>query len=214
MGTTYPRVRQLLRDEVLKLGSVNRVSMATGLTNNTIGKYLEGLSEPQQDTLEKLSKYFNKSVVWLRGDDDWHWTDGAKFKPLSTPSGLIPVVSMASANGDGPCWEDAYPVGQGMEMIHRPEGVIDPKAFAVKVDGDSMSPRYENGEIVVVCPHKQVTSGMYVVAKISDGRVMVKRIRYVNDHVLLESINPNYETIFIPKDQLEFAYRIVWKKEG
>lgn len=139
---------------------------------------------------------------------------GVDMAPVPPPSGLIPVVSMASANGDGPCWEDAYPVGHGMEQIWRPHDVDDPRAFGVKVDGDSMSPKYEDGDIVVVCPQKQVTSGMPVVAKLADGRVLIKRIRYINDHVLLESINPGYDPIFIKKDEIEFAYKIVWTKGG
>jgi SOS-response transcriptional repressor LexA len=43
---------------------------------------------------------------------------------------------------------------------------------------------------------------------------MIKRIRYVNDHVLLESINSNYEPIFVKRDEVEFAYKIVWTKGG
>lgn len=67
---TYPRVRELLQQEVKKFQSVNQVALKTGLTNNTIGKYMDGISEPQTETLEKLSQYFKKPVAWLRGDDD------------------------------------------------------------------------------------------------------------------------------------------------
>lgn len=70
MHVTFPRVRELLQAEVKKLGSVNQVSLKTNLTNNTIAKYLDGLSEPKQDTLDKLSIYFKKPVAWLRGDSD------------------------------------------------------------------------------------------------------------------------------------------------
>ena len=67
---TYPRVRALIQEEVKKQGSVNRVSLLTGLTNNTLAKYLEGISEPQQETLEIMSIYFKRPVAWLRGDSD------------------------------------------------------------------------------------------------------------------------------------------------
>lgn len=68
--STYPRVKELIHAEVAKLGSVNRVAIQTGLTNNTIGKYLDGYSEPQQETLERLAAYFKRPVAWLRGDTD------------------------------------------------------------------------------------------------------------------------------------------------
>lgn len=44
--------------------------MKTGLTNNTIGKYLEGMAEPKCDTLKKLAKTYGTTEAWLRGDSD------------------------------------------------------------------------------------------------------------------------------------------------
>jgi phage repressor protein C with HTH and peptisase S24 domain len=185
-----------------------QIGSECGINHVSIGQYHKGIT-PDAKNLALLAKYLRVEFSDILSD-----LDSYDLSPIPPPSGLIPVISMASANGDGPCWEDAYPVGHGMQMIHRPHDVIDPKAFGVKVDGDSMSPKYEDGDIVVVCPQKQVTSGMPVVVKLADGRVMIKRIRYVNDYVLLESINSNYEPIFVKRDEVEFAYKIVWTKGG
>lgn len=237
---TYPRVRDLLQSDIDSGMSLRAVCRKVDLHPNTVGSYLEGRAEAGEDSLEKIAKAYGKTVSWLRGANTVKVSNLAEklgidtkevlsrlqqlgysvkssydeLEPVPPSTSLIPVVGLASANGDGPCWEDAYPVGHGIQMIHRPHDVIDPKAFGVKVDGDSMSPKYEDGDIVVVCPQKQVTSGMPVVVKLSDGRVMIKRIRYINDHVLLESINASYEPIFVKRDQVEFAYKIVWTKGG
>lgn len=136
------------------------------------------------------------------------------IEAIPRPAGLMPVVSMASANGDGPCWEEHYPQGHGMEQIWRPHDITDPRAFGVKVDGDSMTPVFRHGDTVVVCPQKQVVNGDEVVARLRDGRVVVKVIRYLNGYVLLESYNTAYEPIFSERDQVEFAYKIVWHKRG
>jgi transcriptional regulator with XRE-family HTH domain len=90
--------------------SVNAIVKKTGITHNAIGAYLEGRSEPTQSSLEKISKAYGKSVAWLRGDvenDAPFMINGVPLEPMPGPSGLIPVVSQASANGDGPLWEDA-----------------------------------------------------------------------------------------------------------
>lgn len=97
MHPTFPRVRELLQAEVVKLGSVNKVSLNTGLTNNTIGKYLEGLSEPKQETLDKLSAYFKKPVAWLRGDSDDATT------PQHTTTGLVNLSALSEGQREG--WE-------------------------------------------------------------------------------------------------------------
>ena len=213
---TFQRVIDLFKADLKNGETLRGLVRKTGLNSNTIANYLEGITEPTQSSLEKISKAYGKSVAWLRGDVDHDppfTINGRALEPVPESTGKIPVVSMASANGDGPLWEDAYPVGHGMEMIHRPYDVTDPKAFGVKISGDSMSPKYDDGDVVVVCPDKQVVSGAPVVAKLKDGRVMVKRIRFLNGHVLLESVNPNYEPIFTTRDDIEFAYKVVWKKE-
>ena len=210
----YPRLVQALEDIMGKYGN-NKAAVARKLGTNasSIQYYLEGNRAPGLVMLAQIAHEVGKTVEDLMGVH--HPTSSAgtcDFPPLPPPSGLIPVVSMASANGDGPCWEDAYPVGHGMEMIWRPHDVYDPRAFGVKVDGDSMAPVFRSGDIVVVCPQKQVFSGDEVVARLRDGRVVVKVIRYSDGYVVLQSYNPDHEPIFAEKDQLEFAYKIIWHK--
>jgi phage repressor protein C with HTH and peptisase S24 domain len=76
-------------------------------------------------------------------------------------------------------------------------------AYAVQVAGDSMSPRYEDGEICFVDPKRRVKRGDYVIAQIrQEGHgpllAYVKRfIRQNSIELVLEQFNP-------PK-QLRFA---------
>lgn len=65
-GKTPERVVELLREAVEK-SSQSAVSRDTGLTQSAIGRYIQGIGEPSQSTLEKLAAYFGVSVAWLRG---------------------------------------------------------------------------------------------------------------------------------------------------
>ncbi len=67
---TPERVRAVLQDMVREMGSINKVVKRTGITHNTIGTWLEGRSEPEQESLEKLSAACGRTVAWLRGDTD------------------------------------------------------------------------------------------------------------------------------------------------
>lgn len=202
------RLQHLIGNELSEGKTYRQIALDIGLNHVSISQYHKGII-PDAKNLAILSKYFRINFADLLIE-----MDSFDLSPFPPPSGLIPVVSMASANGDGPCWEDAYLVGQGMEMIWRPHDVIDAKAFGIKVDGDSMIPVFRPGDVVVVCPQKQVVNGDEVVAKLKDGRVVVKVIRYINGHVLLESYNQSHDPIFTEKDQLDFAYKIVWHKRG
>lgn len=66
-GKTPDKVRQLLGDAVSQ-SSQAAVAKETGLTRQTVQRYLQGIGEPSGATLQKLADYFDVPVYWLRGD--------------------------------------------------------------------------------------------------------------------------------------------------
>lgn len=75
-------------------------------------------------------------------------------------------------------------------------------AYAVAVSGESMSPRYEDGEICFVDPKRRVKKGDYVIAQIRQEEhgpllAYVKRfIRQNSIELVLEQFNPQKELRF------------------
>lgn len=65
-GKTPEKVMCLLQEEVSKTSQA-ATARATGLTLQTVQRYIKGIGEPSQATLEKLAAYFRVSVAWLRG---------------------------------------------------------------------------------------------------------------------------------------------------
>lgn len=64
-GRTPVRVVELLQEEVAKTSQA-ATARATGITLKGIQNYLKGIGDPTTATLQKLAKYFNKEVWWLR----------------------------------------------------------------------------------------------------------------------------------------------------
>lgn len=75
-------------------------------------------------------------------------------------------------------------------------------AYAVTVAGDSMSPRYDDGEIVVVDPNHRARRGDYVVVQIQGSEhgakmAYIKRfVRHTAEGLVLEQLNPPKELRF------------------
>ena len=65
-----------------------------------------------------------------------------------------------------------------------------PNYFTVYVEGDSMEPVLRDGMAILVAGGEYPRRGDLVVAKLSDGQVVVKRYQRKNNVVRLESINP------------------------
>ena len=64
--------------------------------------------------------------------------------------------------------------------------------IAIKVKGDSMYPKIEDGDIVIVCKDMDYYDGQIVVARIDGDEAVVKRIRLSKTRLILESINKEY----------------------
>lgn len=75
-------------------------------------------------------------------------------------------------------------------------------AYAVSISGDSMYPRYEDGEIAFIDPTRRVKKGDYVIAQIMAGEgetpfaYVKKFIRHNAGGLILEQFNPAKELYF------------------
>lgn len=92
------------------------------------------------------------------------------------------------------------------------EGPADPKYkgslyFAVK--GDSMEPRWEEGDYVLVNPKVKPKHGEYGVCCWDGEDGALKKIFYQKDKVVLQSLNPNYPAVTIEKASVWFIGKVV-----
>ena len=126
---------------------------------------------------------------------------------------LVARIALASAGPSLPFTEEGYPPGTGMYLVERPPNFNDPNGFGVEVAGDSMAPKYENGQVVMVDTRKRPASGDYAVVGLATGERFVKRFREASGRVILESLNPLYPPILVEREQVLFAYKIVWARE-
>lgn len=125
---------------------------------------------------------------------------------------LIPLYSAALAGADGSISLSA----SMLEEIEAPAAVAAvPDAYAVRVVGESMEPRYFSGETIYIHPRMPVRRGDFVLVQVTeDGNpeaVMgyVKRLISVDDKkVVIEQLNPKKEISF-PRTRVKSVHKIV-----
>ncbi len=66
--------------------------------------------------------------------------------------------------------------------------------IAIKVKGDSMYPKIEDGDIIIVRKQSSVDSGDIAVLLLDGEEGLVKKVVYGADWIELHSINPEYKT--------------------
>ncbi|MBN2456647.1 MAG: helix-turn-helix domain-containing protein [Sedimentisphaerales bacterium] len=85
-----------------------------------------------------------------------------------------------------------------------------PDSFALYIDGDSMSPRVNDGDIVILSPSVPAEQGQIAVAHFSNQiGVTCKLIRMAEEAVHLIPINERYETKVVAKKELLWALAVI-----
>jgi len=85
-----------------------------------------------------------------------------------------------------------------------------PDSFALQIDGDSMSPRINDGDIVILSPSVAAVQGQTAVVQLKNQiGVTCKLIRITEDSIHLIPINESYETKVIAKERLEWALAVL-----
>lgn len=102
----------------------------------------------------------------------------------------IPVFSTVSAGlGAYACddIEEFIPI-----YISNPADV--PNTIGIKVKGNSMYPKIEDGDIIIVRKQDSVDSGSVAVLLLDGEEGLVKKVEYGKDWIELHSFNPEYMT--------------------
>jgi phage repressor protein C with HTH and peptisase S24 domain len=86
----------------------------------------------------------------------------------------------------------------------------DPRAFGLRIVGDSMEPKYSPGDVVVVSPQYPATNGDRVVANIKNQGVLFKVMHHsgTGEVIKLTSYNSVYPPLEIPREQFHWIYPV------
>lgn len=191
--------------------SIDQLAAKSSVTSGHIGRIERGdSSNPRFETIEALARALNidpADIMFNRNREGHAVPDRAFDAPAYIPND-IPVVGLTKAGRGGFFNEMGYPSGEGFKKVHRPIDVKDPNAYALVVEGDSMSPMLEQGWIVYVCPNHTYGPGDLVVVGRKNDEIMIKKFRHKDGMVLLQSINPTYEPLMISPDEIHFMHKV------
>ena len=122
---------------------------------------------------------------------------------------FIPVVSKVAAGDPATFTDGEYPAGFAEEFVPAPADIDDSNAFALRVHGDSMAPRFRDGDIVICSPKRVPENGDAVVAKVRSEETTCKILYLDAKNVILSPVNPRYPAQVYPLDEVEWVYPVL-----
>ena len=119
--------------------------------------------------------------------------DSGRYAPVreSAPPRTLPLYSLAVSAGTGQFLD-----GEDYEMVEVGAEVPDGAHFGVRVAGDSMEPRFHNGQTVWVRQQRSLMTGEIGIF-LYDGSAYLKKLVALDDRMALRSLNPKYPDILV-----------------
>jgi repressor LexA len=183
-----------------------------GVVTRTLQRWEKGEQVPDGISLMKIAKATNVQPTWLlTGDGDMYLSD-------ALPENVYPLSGTGHRKGrlvDLPLIS-AVPAGKVAKLFHPDyvdtyvtvEDIKDSQAFALKVKGNSMSPRIEDGDTVVVSPQHEAHSGDICVVRVNDEDTL-KKVKFEGNYIHLIPLNPEFEPVTVKKKDVSFVWKVV-----
>ena len=179
--------------------SQKEVADAIGVLPQTFNRWVQGLSLPRMNKVQKLADYFH-----IKKSDLIDEQDEGKGKPLPpddnrTLAVRIPVVGDVAAGVPIEAIEDVIDFEEiPSDMAKKGE------FFGLKIKGNSMEPLIRENDVVIVRQQSDAETGDIVIVRIDGNSAACKRLRKYADGALeLISLNPSYEPMYFDREQVE-----------
>ncbi|MBQ1284198.1 MAG: XRE family transcriptional regulator [Acutalibacteraceae bacterium] len=157
----------------------DRLGELVGVTGKAVCSWELGLKTPRMPVIERLADLFGVSKTEIIED--------AKSTPVS-PITRVPILGRVAA-GSGCLADDNL---DGYENVPTDILSTEEEYILLNVKGDSMSPKIEEGDRLLIQLQPSVDSGSYAVVLIDDEDGVVKKVCYSKNRIELISENPYY----------------------
>jgi repressor LexA len=140
--------------------------------------------------------------------------DTGQAKASLAAGRLVPIINKVAAGYPADFNDLDYPAGVADDYVRCPD-VHDPNAFAVRVVGDSMEPRFREGDIVVFSPASEVHNGDDCFIRFEmPHETTFKRVFFEpGNKVRLQPRNEKYSPTMVDGKRINGLYRAVIKYE-
>jgi len=173
-GLTLNQLAILVESDVGNLSRLERDQQ--GYSDQMIGKIASALNVPvaalfaeDEAELSVLMDLVNQSRKQSKPFDE---------NVIRVPMGTrpIPVISSVQAGAlrDMDC---PYEPGDGYAVIYTDDMSLSRWTFSLEVDGDSMLPRFQHGDLLIVDPELSPNPGNFVVARNGTNQATFKKYR-------------------------------------
>ena len=190
MDTAF--INRLRQTMLLKGIRQSELVEKTGIDKGSMSSYVNGRYMPNAENTAKIAKALGVSVDFLLGKEDI-----PKMSMLSVKK--VPIFREVAAG---------VPIEANEDVIGSLYSSKMGDLFALKVKGDSMSPRITDGDIVLVRKQSYAEDGDVVIALI-DNEATCKVFKRSGDTIMLVPFNATFTPLVFTGEDIRILGKVI-----
>ena len=184
---------QIILKELREREKLSQAKLAKmiGVAQSTVGMWENGKNKPEYETLLKISELFDVSTDYITGNSDSnasHRKKGIKIPVLGKVQAGIPIEAIEDILDYEEITEELAATGN---------------FFALQISGDSMEPRFNEGDVVIVQLQEYVDNGAVAVVLVNGCDATIKKVYFHETGMSLVATNPVYPPLFYSGEEVE-----------
>lgn len=157
--------------------SQQKLASLVGVSRSTIAMWETGASQPDNDSIIRLSNTLHVTTDYLLGTSnipDWPFSSGVQIPVLGEVRAGLPIEAVENIID----YEEIdAELARGGEY------------FALRIVGDSMEPRIREGDVVIVRKQPDIESGEIGIVLVNGDSATVKKVVKHEDGISLIAYN-------------------------
>lgn len=180
----------------IKINDVDRneIANAIGVSYSTLSDWINAYYYPRIDKIEALANYFKISKSDLI--EDIPSDKNLRLKSMDKHVVRVPLLGKIPAGIPLEAIEDEYTVDYEEVPYEWTNG--QKEYFALKINGDSMEPQYNDGDVVVFLKTSDFASGQDCCIRINGSDATFKRVTIKENGIMLTPLNLDNSSGFMP----------------
>lgn len=179
----YMSIHTRIKSQRLSCGMTQEaLAREVGVNRVSVSQWERGDTSPKGDNLINLAKSLGVRPEWLLFGDSCAISESAtagyrNVEPAVIPQGgRVPILSYVQAGNWREMCEQATGFDGNVEYVTASVD-IGPRGFGLWLRGNSMTPQFNEGDLVIVDPDEQPRPGDFVVAKNGSEEATFKKYR-------------------------------------
>lgn len=168
--------------------SMSELARRVGTAKSAISRYFNGTREFPLNKIEEFASALHTTPDFLLG---------MEYEPQTQQGLQIPVLGTVAAGIPISAVEDILDYEE-IDASWKSQGEF----FALRIKGDSMQPKMDDGDVVIVRQQSDANSGDTVIALVNGDDATCKKLQKTENGIMLVSTNPSYLPMFFTNEEI------------